>query len=222
MELFSREWLIDLLTFLPPLMLCLTVHEYAHARTAYAFGDPTAKNMGRLTLNPIAHIDPVGLLVLIFTQMIGWAKPVPVNPFNLHPRRLGEIAVSLAGPMSNLSLALFAGIALRVMIQTGIPISQGVFTFLRYLIAANVCLFVFNLLPIFPLDGHHIVREMLPERSQGPFMAWQQKYSMPFLALLLIGPDVANNLTGRAVFNPLDFIFSKAIGFVATVIWAGL
>src|ERR1035437_8633090 len=112
----DSAWLADKLLTIPLLIFSLVVHECAHARTALAFGDPTAKNMGRITLNPLPHLDFMGTLCLIFSGFIGWAKPVPVNPYNLHPRRLGDIAVSFAGPASNLSLALIFGLILKGMV----------------------------------------------------------------------------------------------------------
>ena len=151
--------LAAMLMLLPPLIFSLVIHEYAHARTAWSFGDPTAKHMGRLTLNPLAHLDPIGTLALVFIGF-GWAKPVPVNPLNLHPRRLGDIAVSLAGPMSNLLLAvvsflLYRGWAMlyaRQLIGQAVyePVSDSLFL----LGIINVLLCTFNLIPLFPLDGH--------------------------------------------------------------------
>ena len=100
MGIFQDDWFYRLILVAPPLLLSLTVHEFAHARTALAFGDPTAKAMGRVSLNPLVHLDPIGTIVLLVTRAFGWAKPVPINPANLHPRRLGDIAVSAAGPAS--------------------------------------------------------------------------------------------------------------------------
>ena len=201
----------------PPLLLSLTVHEFAHARMALAFGDPTAKNMGRVSLNPLRHLDPMGTLVLLMTQFMGWAKPVPVNPANLHPRRLGDIMVSLAGPLSNLFLAVIAGVLLRIWLgmthhgQSGL--SESVVTLLLITTTANLALCIFNLIPLFPLDGHHILREILPVRTQANFMQWQLRFGSLVLMAIIFGPRLITMMTGQqAGIDPLGFVFTRLIG----------
>jgi len=212
MDSFDSEWLRHMLVVLPPLIFSLTLHEYAHARVALAFGDPTARNMGRVSLNPLRHLDPIGTLMLIFSGVIGWAKPVPVNPLNLEPRRLGDIAVSAAGPLTNLSLAAVCGLTLR---WAGPLLSSGgvsardpkwvLYTLLWWTTVANLGMCFFNLIPLFPLDGHHIVRELLPTNSQRGFMQWQIRFGAPLLLVLLVGPRLLGILTGSATpFDPLD------------------
>lgn len=216
---FDAEWIRMTLLMLPPLLLSLTVHEFAHARMALAFGDPTAKAMGRVTLNPLRHLDPVGTLVLIFSGFIGWAKPVPVNPNNLHPRRLGDIAVSLAGPLSNLLLAIVAGLLLRGWIAWGDPASglwENGYQLLTRTLIVNICLCVFNLIPLFPLDGHHVLREILPARNRQDFMHWQMRYGMFMLMGLIFAPRLVDVLSqGKMYFNPLGdvlgFIFKHVL-----------
>ena len=198
MPLFDTDSLLTLALLAPPLLLSLTVHEFAHARTALAFGDPTAKDAGRVTLNPLAHLDPIGTLVLLLTQRFGWAKPVPVNPLNLHPRHLGDIAVSVAGPLSNLSLALVCAVALRAVVDWGLLPTDGVGRYtkggillcnlLLTFVVANVCLCVFNLIPLFPLDGHHVAREVLPGDMQVGFMHWQMRYGRFALMGIILVP----------------------------------
>jgi len=201
----------ELLVLVPALLLSLTVHEFAHARVALAFGDPTAKYMGRVSLNPLVHLDPIGTLAL-FLVGFGWAKPVPVNPLNLHPRGLGDIMVSLAGPASNFLMAIVCGLILRVMIAFG-----GAATVIsRVLLATmviNIILCVFNLIPLFPLDGHHILREMLPPLSQQSYMAWQIRYGRYVLLAMIFVPRLLSNVTGRPVFNPIDWVFNLAHHF---------
>jgi Zn-dependent protease len=146
-----------------PVLFSITVHEVCHGYVAYLFGDPTAKSQGRLTLNPIKHIDPVGLLVLFITRMVGWAKPVPVDyRYFKNPRR-DMIWVSLAGPASNLILAFITAVVLKasggLLVHTYfeplIPMAQ-------IMVVINVGLAIFNLIPIPPLDGSHILSGLLP------------------------------------------------------------
>ena len=197
------------LVLLPPLILSLTIHEFAHARTALAFGDETARLLGRVSLNPLRHLDPVGTLVLIFTQGFGWAKPVPVNSANLHPRRLGDIAVSLAGPLSNLMLALASALTVRILlayhVEGNTHASQTLYRVLLVLIQMNLGLAVFNLLPLFPLDGHHIAREMLPANKQASFMYWQMHHGWVILLAVMMGPRLMHNLLGRSIFDPVSY-----------------
>lgn len=183
-----------LLVMAVPLLLSLVIHEYAHGRVALAFGDPTAKYNGRLTLNPLAHLDPIGTLAL-FLVGFGWAKPVPVNPANLHPRRLGDIMVSLAGPLSNLALAALSGALLRVLLLAGDPewpVYEPGKMMLWWTMAVNLILCIFNLIPLFPLDGHHILRESLPVHMRAGFMQWQVRYGQILLLALIFVPRLLN------------------------------
>lgn len=204
---------------LPPIILSLTVHEFAHARTALAFGDDTARLNGRVSLNPIRHLDPLGTLVLIVTQGFGWAKPVPVNPANLHPPRLGGIMVSLAGPMANLMLAATTALLVRYLLHFGLTEPtrnvQLLYRVLLTVIQINVGLAVFNLLPIFPLDGHHIARDMLPEEKRASFMAWQVRHGWVVLLAVLFGPRLLQELLHRHVPDPL---FSAIVDLLVLVV----
>jgi len=204
---------------IPPLFFSLTVHEYAHARVALAFGDPTAYRLGRCTLNPLKHLTVLGTMMLLFSRIIGWAKPVPVNPLYLRPRRMGFAMVSLAGPMSNLALACICGLALWGVQTAGGRQSNSEFFvaaehITAYTLVANLGLCIFNLLPLFPLDGHHILREMLPERMHRGFMAWQMKYGVVLLATLILGPIVLKNVLHRPVFDPLRELTGDVINYV--------
>ncbi len=211
-----------MLMLLPPLLFSLVIHEYAHARTAWSFGDATAKHMGRLTLNPLAHLDPIGTLALIFIGF-GWAKPVPVNPFNLHPRRLGDIAVSLAGPMSNLLLAVISFLLYRAWAlpyfqqHVAESVYKPVASSLFLLGIINVLLCTFNLIPLFPLDGHHILRELLPPVYQEAFMRWQMQYGRIGLLALLFGPRLISAVTKNPnVPDPLHWVIRNASQVVMT------
>ena len=213
----SQEQVMLTLMLLPTFLLSLTVHEFAHARTALAFGDTTARDQGRVSLNPLVHLDPIGTLVLVLTGMFGWARPVPVNSQRLYPPRLGDILVSLAGPMSNLGLALLCGLGIHLMGYIYGPIDEEAglpYTLLMMLsmtLVANVGLAVFNLLPLFPLDGHHITRELLPERSRHDFMAWQMRFGPLTLMALLIGPRLIGTVTRRNVFDPVGWLYRNAV-----------
>ncbi len=206
----------------PVLLLSLTLHEFAHARIALAFGDPTALQAGRVTLNPLRHLDPIGTIMLLVAGF-GWAKPVPVNPYNLRPRRLGEIMVSLAGPVSNLSLAILAGCLLRILIVSPLFKTLGdrailVINALLMILSINVCLFTFNLLPLFPLDGHHIVREMLPPNKQMNFMHWQMKYGMWVLLFLLAGPGLLTSYLHQPIPDPLGWLLSHTMHMTERIV----
>ncbi|OQA53105.1 MAG: Peptidase family M50 [candidate division WS2 bacterium ADurb.Bin280] len=141
------------------LLISLTVHEAAHAYVAFKLGDDTAKNEGRLTLNPLAHLDPIGTLSLIFFR-IGWGKPVPVNPNNFKNPSLHNFFVALSGPASNLALSLIAAILLRIFSQNDLVTS-----FLSLFIVLNTFLMIFNLLPIPPLDGSKIWHLVLNDEA---------------------------------------------------------
>jgi Zn-dependent protease len=172
--------MLEQLYILPILLFSVVIHEVAHGWMALKLGDPTAKQMGRLTLNPIPHIDPIGsILVPLFSLFvagrvfIAWAKPVPINPLNFSDYRRDDILVSVVGPLSNLAVALVCtfmviGVALlgRV-IPASNPVIEEAFSFMFKMFAGgitlNVVLAVFNLIPIPPLDGSHVVAAMLPD-----------------------------------------------------------
>ncbi|MCL2411501.1 MAG: site-2 protease family protein [Treponema sp.] len=148
-----------ILYFLPGVLLGLTVHEYFHAFAAYKLGDNTARDQGRLTLNPVKHIDVIGLLFIIFAGF-GWAKPVQFNPENLSNPRRDKAIIAAAGPLSNLVLGILFCFALRAVLESGVAPSDFIghlYMVLLYAAVINFGLFVFNLLPIPPLDGSHIV-----------------------------------------------------------------
>lgn len=136
------------------LLIGLTVHEFSHAWVAYKLGDPTAKYAGRLTLNPLSHLDPFGT-ILLFLVGFGWGKPVPFNPYNLKNQKYGPALVAIAGPLSNFILAIIFGLLLRFLIAQ--EASQGFILLLTYIVFLNVILAVFNLVPIPPLDGSKLL-----------------------------------------------------------------
>ncbi len=173
----------------PAILFALTVHEFFHAWTAMKFGDPTAYKMGRLTLNPLAHLDLMGTAVLFFTLlfspfMFGWAKPVPVNPMNFKNIRVGDFWVSAAGPLSNLALGFIFGTIFRIAYAYGMDPNSAFSMFLYYSVMINVCLAFFNLIPLFPLDGSHMLRSILPPSSTSTLDRIQQ--FSPFILMFLI------------------------------------
>lgn len=183
---YLNSQLIQLLVSVPAVLLCLSVHEACHGYMAYALGDPTAKHAGRLTLDPIRHLDPIGTICLLFFH-VGWAKPVPVNPGNFkHPRR--DIAlVSLAGPVSNFLLAL---VALFLYYPLRLAESSIVMTIalMLYMVAVmSIGLGVFNLIPVPPLDGSKILLSFLPRKYEWKFAQYQQFIQFGLLILLVLG-----------------------------------
>lgn len=180
--------------------LALPIHELAHAAVAVKLGDPTPRWQGRLTLNPMAQIDPVGAL-MIFLVGFGWARPVQWNPSNIRiDRRLGEILVAAAGPFSNLVLAFLAMVAIRLFVGSGPGVlgmggSQWMITayqFLAFFASINVLLFVFNLVPIPPLDGSHILFALLPGDNWQLYRMLAQYGMLILLGVVFLAPWLIN------------------------------
>jgi Zn-dependent protease len=172
---------------------------------AYKLGDHTAKYQGRLTLNPIAHLDPVGALMILFVGF-GWAKPVPVSPVNFKNPRLDMMKVAFAGPASNLVLAFVAGLGIRFLNTLHLPISES-FSLIIYFVAyINIALAMFNLIPVAPLDGSQIFGGFISKNN--PELAWKMQMYGPkvLLGIILIGYLTPFSLIGT-VLHPLISIF---------------
>ena len=188
------EWIIRL----PVLLFAITIHEYAHGRAALAFGDPTARNAGRLTMNPISHIDPIGAICL-FLFNFGWAKPVPVNIRYFKNIRTETILMAIAGPMTNLAAAFAAGILIRFFLFPS-EIYQNI---LIYMILMNTGLGLFNLLPIPPLDGSHVVENLLPPAMGQKFRHASRHAPIILIGILIMDNFLHINILGRLLSYPI-------------------
>ena len=204
------------------LLVGLPVHEFSHALAAFRLGDGTAKLFGRLTLNPIAHFDPVGgtLLALTFigsagTFGFGWAKPTPVNPMNLEGGRRGEAIVAAAGPGSNLALAIAGAIPLRFMIANPqllgqLPMLANV---LSLFVSINLLLMIFNFIPIPPLDGSKVMFAFMDRRTEYQIRPMLERYGFFILFALLFLPPGPGNSIGLRIIGPiLDGLYGLLVG----------
>jgi len=178
---------------LPGILLGLTVHEYCHALAAWKLGDSTARNQGRVTLNPIRHIDPIGFLLIIFAGF-GWAKPVQFDPEQLQNFRRDRAIIAFAGPLSNFALAIFLSLVVRAILHFNTAGFDGfsltILQIVHSAAAINFMLFVFNMLPIPPLDGSHIVFSVLNTNPETE--ATLRKIGMPALFVILIIQNFAD------------------------------
>lgn len=181
-------FLMRAITSLPAIIIAMVIHEWAHARTAYALGDPTPRMMGRLTLNPAAHVDLIGLLML-FIVHFGWAKPVQINPYNFSNPRRDDILVSLAGPFSNFVIAFVTLMVMIFLTKIDFEMSEGMQLVLSSIMIININFGIFNLIPIPPLDGYHVLKQVLPyELSQK--LEILEQYSFLILIIILMTPAV--------------------------------
>lgn len=195
-----------LLLIAPPILLALTFHEYAHAYMAYRYGDDTARQSGRLSLNPLRHLDPLGT-IMIFIVHFGWAKPVPVNPSRLKNPKKDMLWISAAGPLANMVLALASGLLIRVLLTIGVTPDRHTAIGLLFLMVImslqiNLALAIFNILPIAPLDGSKILFALLPVRYE-KLIYFLERYG-PFI---LIGLIIFSQATGVSVLGGLIWPF---------------
>ena len=203
---------------IPAILVSLSFHELAHAYVSYRNGDPTAKNMGRITLNPLKHLDPLGTLMLVISMYsgfgFGWAKPVPINPNYYKDHKRGTVLVSLAGPASNLLLAfIFSFPMALIALKSGSSLTMNeiynsslgiyandfsvrsiLFNICRFFYMINIGLAVFNLIPIPPLDGSKILTAVLPPKHYFKLMRYENYIGMAFLALMLLKPGILSTI----------------------------
>ncbi len=196
----------DLLYILPITLISLTLHECAHGYVAYKLGDPTARNEGRLTLNPFAHIDPVGMLLMVVLRF-GWAKPVPVNPLYFKNPKKGMMLTALAGPVTNFIVAIissfFAVFTSYAYFFTGTKTASVLFTFFLLMTLLNIGLAIFNLIPVHPLDGSRILSYFLPNSFNNFIIRYGNYIYIAFFVLVL-----ATDVVGNAIYSVQEALYS--------------
>lgn len=204
------NWVINTLTIMPGLLVAISFHELAHGYMAYILGDNTAKSRGRLTLDPLAHIDPIGFLMLIFVGF-GWAKPVPVDYRNLKHRKRDVILVSLAGSGMNFVLAIVSAILLALSMKFGINaiVSKIIFYAMQY----NLVLGLFNLIPVPPLDGSKVLASLLPMKYEMKFYQYERYLYFALILLLLTGG------LGRILGPPLNWTMGLLLNLAQTIVF---
>ena len=194
-----------IILLVPALVFSLSFHEFAHAWMAYRLGDNTAARLGRLTLNPMSHLDPLGSLALLLMGF-GWAKPVPVDSRYLENPKQDMVKVAAAGPISNIILAVVAALALRLLFSTDL-LTDNIKTFLIIFMQINITLAVFNLLPVSPLDGSQILTPFL-EKYFGSDVVWKmQIYGPRFLFFIIIFSMVTDIHIFSFIINPIFNLF---------------
>ncbi len=209
-QLFQNP--LQFLYVLPAILIGLTVHEWAHAYAANRLGDPTAKNLGRMTLNPLAHIDPIGFAMLLLVGF-GWAKPVPVTPRNFKNYRRDDIIVSLAGIVTNLVVAfLFSFVYVAGILKWGLATNEAFMSIIGSIITINLTLAVFNLIPIYPLDGSHVAESLLMHKIPRVFMFLRQYGQIILLGLIISG--ATSFILGYLISGISSGFFSVAVWLI--------
>jgi Zn-dependent protease len=216
-NIFSNPSVV--ITYIIILLTAFPVHEFAHAWVADRFGDDTPRVNGRLTLNPFAHLDPIGTIMMLLVGF-GWAKPVPINPYALQRRSsAAPMLVSLAGPASNFLMALIAAILFRVGLVSSANIYQSTSTFLPNFatflytfIEINLLLMLFNLIPLFPLDGEKVIQYFLPPAGVNFFDNIRPYSPIILMVLLFVLPRFGIDVIGTIIFQPLSSITRLLIG----------
>ncbi|MCF7793470.1 MAG: site-2 protease family protein [Candidatus Cloacimonetes bacterium] len=212
------DFLLQIIIQLPILLISLTIHEYSHGYVAYRLGDDTAKRAGRLTLNPISHIDPLGLIML-FIARIGWAKPVPINPYNFNDQKRDMAISAAAGPLSNFAFAIILSVIFNLIkranpeiLHTASSVSQFWLSMLLYAILINLALGIFNLIPVPPMDGSKILGGFLSDEAYYKYTAQEQKGAQILMIVLVVSFVFRLNIIGAIIMPPLNFFLKLLTG----------
>lgn len=205
---------VQLVAILFAFVIGITIHEFSHAWSALMLGDDTAANQGRVTLNPLSHLDPIGtigfLLIAVAGFGIGWGRPVPVNPARVRWRQRGLGITAIAGPVSNVVIATLFAIPLRFGDMAAI--GPEVETIVTYMVLVNILLASFNLIPVPPLDGHKILVGILPNFWY-PFLAPLERYGIPILLILIMSGFFFGGSVLSAMYSPVyDLLRSILVG----------
>lgn len=209
--------------YLLTLVIAFTLHEFSHAYFANKFGDPTAKLLGRVTLNPAVHFDLLGIILLLIAGF-GWARPVPVNRDNFRKPRIMGVIVSAAGPLSNLLLAVLGAAIYAALILYGVvtpfgpqdKLSLALDTFFNLFVVMNFFLFLFNLIPLPPLDGYRILEDIVPRRVLGKLQQFEQ-WSLLIFLIILIVPGM-QQYTIQPLYRAANFLSSHFLVFFHTIL----
>ena len=212
------NFITQIIIQLPILLIALTVHEFSHGYVAYLLGDDTAKKAGRLTLNPISHIDPFGLIML-FIARIGWAKPVPINPYNFRNYKKDTALTAAAGPAANFILAILLSIIFNLIKKMNPDImyhasslTQFWLSMLLYAILINLALGLFNLIPIPPMDGSKILGGFLSDEAYYKYTARERQGAQLLMIILAISFVFRLNIIGSIIMPPLNFFLKLLTG----------
>lgn len=224
----GTELIFKILFLVPVILLSLSLHELSHAYISYRLGDPTAKNMGRLSLNPLKHLDILGTIMILVSSLqgfgIGWAKPVPINPMYYKDRRKGTMLVSVAGPLSNILLAFIFAFPLfyirnKYSIPSGMLLVPSfhweviLYNLSLLFFSININLAVFNIIPVPPLDGSKILSGVLPTRQYFKLMQYENYIGLVFLLLIFVFPGILST-----IMHPFTWAIETAINFIVNPI----